>query len=316
MQPTKLTAICGALLLVEGCAGLSQLQSSMSKFDQGAHQVATSEAAFYANVRTADCTYQNYESIIDSVKQKAPVNLGTSACKPTILTDDEIATRQLLMDAITLYADKIQALATDDSNKSLSDDSQKLAKDLNSEIKGSGVATEVETAVVAISEMALDQRRFKDIKDASSSMEPTLEVVVGALKAENTSFIAGLSSKTDGTEIALRTILADEAKHHTLTSSDVIAAQQVISAMRALGYVPSTPSANDESTTGKPRSAGTGAQRGATIDPAAKLNEALDSLVAANKAIATVGTGGIEASVNDLVARAEAAQAFQAALTK
>ena len=49
---------------------------------------------------------------------------------------------------------------------------------------------------------------------------------------------------------------------------------------------------------------------------AQQQNKALDGLVTANAALATAGTGGIVAAVNDLVARAQAAQAMQAALAK
>ena len=52
------------------------------------------------------------------------------------------------------------------------------------------------------------------------------------------------------------------------------------------------------------------------LSAAQQLNAALDGLVRANDAIASAGTGGITAAITDLVARAQAAQAMQAALNK
>jgi hypothetical protein len=49
---------------------------------------------------------------------------------------------------------------------------------------------------------------------------------------------------------------------------------------------------------------------------AALLNAALDAVVRANQAIQNATTGGTVAAVNDLIARAQAAQAMQAALLK
>jgi hydrogenase maturation factor HypF (carbamoyltransferase family) len=55
------------------------------------------------------------------------------------------------------------------------------------------------------------------------------------------------------------------------------------------------------------------------IDPASavkQLNDALDGLVSANRAIATPGKGSIRATVSDFAEHAQTARAFKTAISK
>lgn len=281
------------LLPLSACSGLSQIQDSVGKFDQSAHELAVAEIGFFGDLRAADCAYQNYYRISQALYSNGAVVLPPQ-CQPSILSDSQMEQRRRLMDAITLYVDKMQALASDDSDKKLTDNSEKLAGELNSYAKRGGfnslsAAGAVEAAVTAVGEMVLDQRRFRDLKNAAAGMEPQLRQVVAALQAENTADLAGLASKAGGIEISLHTILATEQRKRGLAPlADVLAAQSIVRDSQALVYK----------------------------DEASRLNAALDALVEANHAIATAGTGGVMAAVNDLVARARAARTMQSDLSQ
>jgi hypothetical protein len=153
---TTRTVYIAAVLLLAGCSGLTQMQDTISKFDQGAHSVATGQMAFFRQVQIADCNNQFYSAAFNfSIKQTEKLDL-TGICEPTILDNNQIKIRQALMDSLTLYVDKIQTLATGDSNKTLDSNSQNLAGQLNGLAKSHGlgsslsIAEGVEAAVIAI----------------------------------------------------------------------------------------------------------------------------------------------------------------------
>jgi hypothetical protein len=230
----------------------------------------------------------------------------TGTCTPTAITNDQIAARQHLLDSITLYADKLQALASSASDKTLSTNAQSLATQVNGIAKSHGlskadvsIGTDVEAAVVSIAEMALDQRRYKDAKKAASEMQPYLVKVTGALKAENNIYVDVAKGQQGNIEAALRHIIAtvpigDSERRF----ESVLYGRQLYESSDAFGTetlaTPGGPPAPD----------------------ASKLNAALDSIVTANEAIAKSGPGSVTAEVSDLVARAQAAQATQAAIAK
>jgi len=291
------------------CSGLSQIQTPINQFDQGAHSVATNEMTFLKAVETADCNSQFYASAHDWAVGKGANFDITGTCNPTILTDQQIQIRQQLMDALTLYADKMLALSSSDENKTLDSNSQQLATNLNAFAKQQGfsnlsAATDIEAAVIGIAEMALDQKRFADIQTAAKSMASSLKLIIDTLKTENTNFALGVSSKLDQTEINFRDILMNTHKQRgAMSFFDVVEARQVMQSINPLGSSPlATPPSSQTA-----------------YDPshvADQLNSSLDAIVKANQAIADGSTSGIIAAVNDLVTRAKAAQTDQSTLNK
>ena len=281
------------LLSLTACSGLSQIQDSVGKFDQSAHEVSVAELDFFGDVRKADCNDQNYFAVSQALYFASPVPLSPK-CQPGIISDKQMEMRRKLMQAITLYVDKMQALASDDSDKKLTDNAEKLAGELNGYASSHGfsqlsTAKAVESAVTELSAMVLDQRRYRDLKDAAMKLDPYLHDVVTALKIENTADLAGLAGNAQGIEMSLRSIILTEQKKRALAPlSDVLAAQRIVRETQAMVYK----------------------------DEASRLNAALDALTEANHAIASAGTGGVMAAVNDLVARARAARALQSGLNQ
>lgn len=283
-----------AVVGLTGCSGLTQLQDSVTKFSQGVHAVSTTQTSFFQAVKIADCNNQFFDHALASALDGNKAIDLNGECTPSILDDGQIKIRQLLMDSLTLYADKIQALATDDNNKKLDENSQNLATQINSLAKQGGLknlslASSVEAAVFAISDMVLEQVIFCDIKVAAKSMDSHLVQIVGALKRENNTFSIGIESKLDGIALKIRTAMAKQLNQNGTVAEKLF---QVVTAHDILQKA-------------DPHQA-----------DASQLNNALDAVVNSNRAIANAGTGGIIAAVNDLIQRAQAAQKVQETLSK
>lgn len=366
-----------------GCSGLTQIQDTMTKFDQGAHSASTAEMSFLRAVQTADCDNQFYVNSLNWARGAADNFDISGACKPIVLTGEQLELRQHLMDAITLYADKMEALATDDKNKTLDDNSQKLASNLNALAKAGKlsssampVATAVETAIIGISNMVIDQVRFTDIKKAASQTGPDLQTVVEELKSENTLFAQSILSKVGDIEVNLRSaVAATHEQRGEMSFFDAVEARRIMQTANPFSSNTTAESNTAAESKGTAESSGASESKGApqtensanskvashskrshsrskadaqkeaeakkeadakkdadaktatakakaakpATDPqnvALQLNATLDAVVRANNAIATTGTGGIIAAVNDLIARAQAAQTIQTALNK
>jgi len=299
-----------ATVALSGCSGLTQMQDTVSKFDQATHAVASDQMTFLRQVQAADCANQFYTAAASFATKQTDALSLTDRCDPTLLTNEQIGVRQRLVDAITLYADKIQAIATNDTNKTLDKNAQNLAGKLNALVKSRGpsnaapIAEGVETAIVAISEMALDQRRFTDVRSAARAMQPHVTRLIGALQDENTLFAQGMASKLQQLEIQLHLALArsrdDQGPRSFL---DVIAARNLFRSADVLGAPPGTRS----------ESAGHDADAD-PLNAAKQVNAALEAVVNANDALANAGTGGAVAAVNDLVVRARHAKDILSAL--
>lgn len=305
MNRARLVTVVLMLGLLNACSGMAQMQGPVAKLSEGAHSAASSETAFLKAVETLDCNSQFYAHARDwAMGTVSTVDL-TGACRPTLITGEQIRIRQQLMEAVVLYADKMLALAVNDDNKTLDANAQKLAKNLNAVAKQSGfselsAASAVEAAILAVAEMALDQRRFTGLKDAALSMAPSLETLVAVLKTENAGFAEGMESKRDLVEISLKEILVKTHRQQVATSFlDVVEMRNILRMANPFGAAPVSSSL--------PQPA---------LDPlrvAEQLNATLDSIVNVNNAIAHAGTGGVMAAANDLAARAKAAQANQEA---
>ena len=77
------------------------------------------------------------------------------------------------------------ALASTDSDKTLSTDSQTVAGNLK-KLAGSGSGTStivagVAAAFTAIAELALDEKRYKNLQEAAAAMQTSIDTVIDAL---------------------------------------------------------------------------------------------------------------------------------------
>jgi hypothetical protein len=309
--------LCTGAATLSGCSGLGQVQDSLSKFDDGAHAVAAAQMRFLDNAHSIGCERQFYKTANAFASAgSAPLDLrGRCTAAGNIISSAQVHTRQRLFDAITLYADQLQALGTGgdgDDDKALTKNMQSAAVNLNRLASGHALTAadpslpgQVEQAVATLTGMVIDHRRFSDIRSAAQSQQGNLALVVDTVKMENLLLATGVDSAIGAIRADMTTALsASRDRQGPAVFSDVVQARTYLQAMQAYD------------------------QRGlddsiAAADPAldpdtqvGRLNRALDCLLAANDAIARAGTGGIHAAVSDLVARAQAAQAFKAALSQ
>jgi hypothetical protein len=316
MTNSRMTIALGVAAFLGGCGGLGGIQDSVAKFGEAAHGTGSAEMGYLRAVQAADCVNQFHTKSFEFAQGRGPLPRLAGPCAPSILDDASLAQRARLMDAITLYADKLAALATNDDDKALDAGARDLAGKLNAVgqkfgLSDSIVETGVESAVAAIARMALDQRRFDNAREAAGTMDQPLSIVVAALKTENLLYAQAIGSKIDALEVQLVTLLNQNAERRGKTRAgspdpmkyfDVLQARAILQSANPVGPLPF---ATAEA-----------ARDAAPDNRAVQLNAALDSIVATNHAIATAGTGGVLASVNDLLARARAAQAMQSALGK
>jgi hypothetical protein len=291
-----------ASLVASGCGsigGFSQMQDAVSKFDQGAHSVGTGQMAFFRAVQTADCDSAFFDQAYQFSQHLSDTVDLSGACKPTILDDGQIAIRQLLVNTITTYADKMQALATADDNKTLDANAESLASEANASAKqnklsGFANAPDIEAAIIGLTEMVLDQKRFDDIHQKAHEMQPQLTTVIKALESENVSFAVGFASKIDGLRPKLRgAILAARDQRKQASILDVIQARDLVRIENPFGAEPlsQTPGGQQNSQ-----------NAGYVVD---QLNKALESMLNANDALAKTGTGGLNSAVNNLISRGQ-----------
>jgi len=305
----------GAVALC-GCSGLTQMQDSLTKFDDGAHAVAIAQMRFFDNVHRIGCEQQFYQRARDFASSAgAPLELGarcTAAGNP--ISSARLRTRQQLFDAITLYADQLQALGAP-GDQALTDHLQSAATDLNQLATDRGLITatdtlpgNVETAVAALTRVVIDHRRYTDIKAAAQSQQANLALVVATLKRENVTSAIAIDSAIGTMRGAMtEALLAGREREREAVAVDVVLARAHLQAMQAYGQSGIDESVDDSVDAASPALAGAG--------QVARLNLALDGLVSANDALARADSGGVRAAVADLVARARAAQAFKTALT-
>ncbi len=290
-------------MALSACASFSQIQSSVSHFDQATHTAATAEKAFLDAVLTVDCEAQFYEQAYNYALNKANNFKLRGYCRPNVLTPEQSEIRKSLMDAIVLYADKMQALATSDDDKQLDTNSQTLAQNLNKlattggiKLKDPSLVQGVETAFIAIAKMALDQVKYKTIREAARKMQPQIENLVAALKKENWAFGQTMGERTGkigGIADQMKQLVAEshrEQNDPAATFFNIVDGRNIL---LSLSQVP-------KQSYGLP-----GKLPG---DPAKSVNDALDAIVNCNKAIAETKSGGIYAAANDLSQRASAAQ--------
>ena len=291
----QLIAIAGVAVGLSACStGLTQMQDTVTKFDQGAHSASTAQMSLFRQVQTAECTRDFYKQAFSfATAQKDPdtheypagsLDLAPS-CTPQELTDAQLEIRRKLMDTITLYADAIQTLenGTDDTN--LSKNSQTLASNIQGLAKQEGFTAVTATdtnalnaAVVTITSLILDHTKYKEVKDAASAVQPQLTIVVAQLKAENLADAEGLASKAGSvTNEFYPALLSAREQRGPVSFLDIVQAHMALQSI-------------------------------VTAPPnVAQLNDTLDALVAANQALAHATDGGAIPEVSDLVSRAQQA---------
>ncbi len=324
----------GALLpfTLAGCAGLSEMQAPVSKFDDAAHSASTAETSFLNAEQTSECEDQFYTAAFGySGSATSPIALShprkraapapvvasnfdlTGSCKPVDIQPQQLAVRTSLMAALVLYADKMQSLATTNNNKSLDSAATTTAQKLDALGKAGGIVLTggdatvehaVEAAFVSIAEMALDQQKYDDIKKAASAMQKPLETIVGALKSENISLATSLAGHLGHVEILLRTGIVLGHNRGQLPDQiffEIVQARNIIIAENPIAK---------ESLAAATNGADTSAS-----GIAKPINDTLDAVVSGNNAIVNVAPGGLSAAATDLYSRANTANAFYNGLT-
>lgn len=298
-------------LAFTGCTtvGITQLQDTVGKFDQAAHSTASAEMAFLGSVQAIDEQTQFYQAAFAYATNKESNFDVTGDFKSTLLTSDQIATRKALMEALTLYADKMQAIACDDVNKQLDANSQSLANNLIAlagakKIPTGGQASDraVETAVDAVARLALDRLRARDLRKTAAEMQPHLETIVKALQQENDVLGKTAIGNLGQIEIELRTIVAMSHQHApddaAATFFAIMQSRRLLTGTNAL----MTYSGNN-----------TVPVKGEIAKP---INDTLSAILNGNEAIASRGTGGLAAAATDLYQRAQTAKEFYQSLEK
>jgi hypothetical protein len=281
--------------VVSACAALTQMQDTAAKFDQGVHTVSSAETGLFNQVQAAECSRNFYVqgfNFATALRNKTtgqypelPLDLRATACVHQELTDVELAVRQRLMQAITLYADAIQTLTNGTSDTNLNDDAQTLAvkiKDLGTQqqfTSTEGIAGNVlNAAVVTIATMIIDHSSYKNVKAAATAMQTPLSDLVEALKYENSADTVGLASKAD--------LLTNEMRTGLLAARDNLGPASFLEVVTTRATLQSLI---------------------VTLPNVAQLNSTLDSVVKANAALAHSTNGGAIPEISDLISRAQQA---------
>jgi hypothetical protein len=350
----RATVVASVFALLTGCAGISQIRDTVTKFDQSTHTVSSAEMAFLHAGQALDCNYLFYTSAFEFAQDPSPEpspSLVTAAqCQPNLLTDYDLQIRQKLFDAISLYADQLQAIASGGADKTLSSEGQTAASNFNKLLENQNVlkgaknttlSADVEAAVVALFSMAVSAKELRAVKDAAAAESANLCEVVRTLQSENAQLAidmisqAGTISKEFDTSISFLKengwlVLTkgppdQAAKTKPLSASSDLArennyevffyavqARAIVQGLGSLGITGKSDSRTAASCTVPPvKAQPTGS------GTAQQLNSALEALLATNSAIANPSdTGALTAAISDLVARAQAAQSMAATLAK
>jgi hypothetical protein len=270
----------------------TQTQGDVSKFDQGAQAIGSSEIAFLHQVQTAECTRNFYEQgyAFATAQQdpethsypNSPLDLAPP-CTPQELTNDELQLREKLIGAITLYADSMQALTSGTNDSGLNSNSSSLAKNIQSlasQQKFTAVSANetagLNAAVASIAEFIIDHREYTKIKDAASNLQQPLATIVDALKSENLNDAQGLASKSATVTNDFRIAVSSSRDRRGPASFLDIA-----EAHRALGSIL------------------------VAAPDVVRLNSALDALLSANQALASPTNAGAKPELSALVSRGQ-----------
>jgi hypothetical protein len=314
-------------IIIAGCTvlpGITQLQDAVAHFDQSTHLAADAEETLLRAERLIDIDNQFYDDAVTFATTPGGNFDLTANYTPRQITAHQIETRVALLCAITLYADKMHALACGNDDATLDTNSANLAGKLSALAAKKitltpgtvSVATDVAVGIEAIARLALDNRRAKDLKTTAQQMQPHLAVVVAALKNENALLGKNIGNDLGKIELDLRVIAAKSREELSVDPADahnssaqkakyffaVVAGRQLLHSELIM-----TPLTVDAVESG-PISYN-------SVDYARTANAALDAILSGNQAIASAGVTGIYAAANDISQRAKAAQSFASTLT-
>jgi hypothetical protein len=179
------------------CSTLSQYQQPVATFAQAAHAAATAQASFYSAYLVSECENNLVQSISNvatgQTRALKLVNDCQKSATSQAISSGQVKTRNDLMNALALYADKMQAVAQG-TNQTLDSNSESLAKEINGyasshkiTVPGGSpqIAEAVEAALIGITNLVTDRTRIDSIKDAASQQKDNIRSVSCALEQEN-----------------------------------------------------------------------------------------------------------------------------------
>lgn len=291
-------------LSLAGCAGLSLVQDTIKKYRQGVHSISSAEMNFYRSAQTAECTsyfYKNASKWAEGTVKEFDIS---GVCIPQTITDERIIRQQELIDKIILYADKIDALASSENDKTLSNNAKEVTEKIESILKTYDIfdlsaGTEVEVAIVGISEMGMDRKKLTEIKKAAKKMEPYLETVIKKMKEDNLALAAGIETHLSDIRKSIEKVLAKDRKTGIRRLLNLVEARHLLQTASPFGRTPLVQTKGAENKKKVPKTV------------ALKLNNALDAVLLANRAIVNADTGSIAASVKNLVFQTQALDSIQ-----
>lgn len=282
-----------------GCVGLTETQNSVSQLDQSVHTAATAEASFLTAIQAADCDSQFYTAAYKYAFGAVDFQLA-GYCTPKVITPAQVALRTNMMDALTLYADSMLALASSASDKQLDTNSQALASRLQALAAAPGgialsakatpeIVAGVETAFTEIAELALAKKKYDGVTGAAKAMRINVASIVKALQVENEGFAAAL--------IARHKVLEGQLKAAAVSAAGD--SNKFFAVLQARTILATASGLTDQSL--------------ATVDWdsqtfAEPISDALPAIERANDAVARGATASVSAAAHDLYSRAQAAR--------
>jgi|GEM_PF-6710552 hypothetical protein len=285
---SRVLSLLLVLFSLTACAGLRTIQGPVSQFSQSTEVAVAAEKTFLDSVNALyaraneDKQREEYLKNPASLKELKQLDVADPA-----ISENELSVFQSLLDGLKLYGQKLAALATNDTNKQLDENSQKLAttllsfnKDALSHLTKPPPEQDIAVGITGLNELAklvLDNILYKDIKNAANSMRKNLENVVKLLKELNTNY--SVLDEQSKKKVTTRLLL-------TLRESNpptILVYNQLRDEYRQINAV------------------GVGVKT---------LNSALDAMTEANKAIASSSEGGIAAAVQNYVQKAVDAYQF------
>jgi hypothetical protein len=195
--------------LISGCAGITPLQDSVNHFDQSVHAAATAETTLIGAAQKLSIEkqfYSNANAYISTSKTSTgeDTNFDLRALyRSQVLTSAQVQSRAAMMDALVLYADKMQALANGDDVKTLETNSTTAAENVKKLLDAKkitlagGTAEEANAAYAAIQFIAnwlVDKERSKTIQKAAQDAVPHIGNLVAILSKENSLFNDSINS--------------------------------------------------------------------------------------------------------------------------
>lgn len=260
--------LCSCSVLVP----VAQEQKIADQFATGVHTVGAAEITFLRHVQSVECIRTFYDGAFAFASAEKDPRTGAypgvvldllPTCHPAELTAAQLQGRQAVMNLLAAYADSIQALMSRESDRAFDASSESMAKELQGVAKQAGFtainANEVagvNAAIDTITQLFVNRHEYHNVKDAASKAEPALEVIVTALKSENTVDAAGIQSKMGDVKNEFRVAIIASRDHKNAASFlDIADAHAMLASMTVVA------------------------------DPS-PLNAALDALVTTNQALA------------------------------